>query len=143
MGKRGPKPDPTGRDQHGRDVAPDLEQLDPPSYLDLDGVAVWHRLAPSLAERGVLTAWDVDTFAVFVAAVVAHQRAVKHVNDRGVMVKQRSSYVKNPALQVARDSAATIATFASRFGLTPADRARLRLNELDGDAGGDIIDPFA
>lgn len=143
MGKRGPTPDRTGRDAVGNDIAPPLDELDPPSYLDLDAVAVWHRLAPSLADAGILTAWDVDAFAVFVSAVVAHQRAMKHVNERGVMVKQRSSYVKNPALQVARDSAATIATYAARFGLTPADRARLRLEEPDHDLDGAGVDPFA
>lgn len=145
MGKRGPAPDPTGRDAHGNDVAPPLDDLEPPDYLDLDAVAVWHRLAPSLAERGVLTAWDVDTLAVFVSAVVAHSRAVRYVNDRGVLVKQRSSMVKNPALQIVRDQAAVIATFATRFGLTPADRARLRIGDVDPDGAGATadVDPYA
>jgi len=143
MGKRGPKPDPVGIDAHGNDTAPPLEELDPPSYLDLDAVAVWHRLAPSLAERGVLTAWDVDTFAVFVSAVAHHARAVKVINERGILVKQRSSHVKNPALQIARDTAGTIASFAARFGLTPADRAKLRLEGADDELADTGIDPFA
>ena len=143
MGKRGPKPDRTGIDGHGNDVAPPLGDVDPPSYLDLDAVAIWHRLAPSLAERGVLTAWDVDTFAVFVSAVAHHARAVKVINERGILVKQRSSHVKNPALQIARDSAGTIASFAARFGLTPADRAKLRLESAEDDLGDAGIDPFA
>ena len=143
MGKRGPKPDPTGIDAHGRDVAPDLVDLNPPSYLDLDAVSIWHRLAPSLVEPGVLTAWDTDTFAVFCTAVAHHARAAAYVNERGVLVKQRSSYVKNPALQVVRDTAGTIASFAARFGLTPADRARLRLDGDDDGLGDDGIDPFA
>ena len=143
MGKRGPKPDPVAVDKHGNDIAPPLGDVDPPSYLDPDAVAVWHRLAPSLAERGVLTAWDVDTFAVFVSAVVHHSRAVRAVNERGVLVKQRSSQVKNPALQIARDSAATIASFAAKFGLTPADRAKLRLETAGDELDDDGIDPFA
>lgn len=143
MGKRGPKPDPVGIDAHGRDVAPPLELLDPPSYLDGSAVAVWHRLAPSLVERGVLTAWDTDTFAVFCTAVAHHARAAAYVNERGVLVKQRSSSVKNPALQVVRDNATVIATYAARFGLTPADRARLRLEEADDGLDDDGIDPFA
>ena len=143
MGKRGPKPDPVGIDAHGNDVAPPLGDVDPPSYLDLDAVAIWHRLAPSLAERGVLTAWDVDTFAVFVSAVAHHARAVRVINERGILVKQRSSHVKNPALQIARDSAGTIASFAARFGLTPADRAKLRLESAEDDLGDAGIDPFA
>lgn len=144
MGKRGPAPDRTGRDDHGKDVAPPLDELDPPSYLDLDAVAVWHRLAPSLAERGVLTAWDVDTFAVFCSAVAHHARAVRIINERGVLVKQRTAHVKNPALQIARDTAATIAGFAARFGLTPADRARLRIAQPeDPDELTAGVDPFA
>ncbi len=145
MGKRGPKPDRTGRNRHGADVAPELEQLEPPEYLDLDAVAIWHRLAPSLAEAGVLTAWDVDTFAVFVTAVVTYKRAIVDVNARGVLIRGRrgSEQVKNPALQIARDQAAVIATYAARFGLTPADRAKLRLAEVDPGDETDGIDPFA
>ena len=143
MGKRGPKPDPHGVDRHGKDIAPELVDLDPPDYLDLDALAIWHRLAPSLAERGVLTAWDVDTFAVFVTSVVVYSRAIRQVNERGILVKQRTSHVKNPALQIARDSAGTIASFAARFGLTPADRAKLRLIEAGDGGDEDEVDPFA
>jgi len=144
MGKRGPKPARTGRDDHGNDVAPALENLEPPEHLtDLDAVAIWHRLAPSLSAAGVLTAWDVDTFAILVTALVHHRRAVRHVDERGVMIKQRSSWVKNPALQVVRDQAAVIAVYAARFALTPADRARLALGAVEpGDETGGV-DPFA
>lgn len=112
--------------------------ISPPDYLDEDARRVWERLAPLLEDRGVLTEWDADLFAVFCSAVVHHRRAVELVNQTNVLTKAAGAnhVVKNPALQVVRDQAAILATLAPKFGVTPLDRAALRLpEEPDEDAG--------
>lgn len=116
--------------------------ISPPDYIDDDTRQVWERLAPPLEDRGVLTEWDVDLFAVFCTAVVHHRRAVELVNQTNVLTKAAgaSHVVKNPALQVVRDQAAILAVFASRFGLTPADRSRLSLPEESDDADVAFLD---
>lgn len=117
---------------------PSVAEVVAPDYLDDEQRAVWDRLAPSLIARGVLTAWDVDTFAVLCASVVLHRRAVALVNQSNVLVGpaggRGSRVAKNPALQVVRDQASIIATFAGRFGLTPSDRAHI---DLPPDTGSD------
>ena len=41
----------------------------PPYALSENSQAVWNRLAPDLIAKNILTAWDVDMFAVFCDAV--------------------------------------------------------------------------
>jgi P27 family predicted phage terminase small subunit len=109
--------------------------ISPPDYLDDDARLVWGRLGPVLEDRGVLTEWDVDMFAVYCTAVVHHRRAVELVNKSNVLTKAAgaSHVVKNPALQVVRDQAAILSSLAGRFGLTPADRSLLDLPEESND----------
>lgn len=98
---------------------------DVPDYLDAEARIVWDRLAPSLAARGMLTAWDVDLFAAYCTAVVHHRRAVRSVNDTAVLLKTPAGAVKHPALQVVRDQLALMAQVGGRFGLTPEDRSQV------------------
>lgn len=121
-------------------TAPVAGAVEPPEYLDDEQRAVWRSLSPSLIARGVLTPWDVDLFAAFCAAVVHHRRAVKLVNDSNVLLKGPDGAVKNPALQIVRDQAQLIATIGSRFGLTPADRARIALPAEEVRNDGGILD---
>jgi len=151
MGKRGPAKTPTElKVLRGTATAAQLEQQphapkaagppDPPEYLDLDAIGIWHRLAPTLHARGVLSAWDVDAFAAYCTAVVHHRRAVALVNADGVTVRVTGGRVKHPALQIVRDQAALIISLGGRFGLTPADRAAIKLTpEEDPGARGNAF----
>lgn len=113
-------------------------RAEPPEYLDLDALGVWRRLAPSLEARGILTVWDVDAFAAFCTAVVYHRRAVVEVNKAGLLLGRNATLRKHPALQIVRDQAALLITLGGRFGLTPADRSSIRLDE-EGPSNGDGI----
>jgi P27 family predicted phage terminase small subunit len=115
----------------------------PPDYLDEDARAVWERLAPTMIPRMMLTVWDPDAFGVYCTAVAHHARAARKVNEMGVIVAgDKGVQVKNPALQVVRDQAAIIATYASRFGLTPGDRASIVLPDeaLGAQSAAGILD---
>lgn len=149
MGKRGPAKTPTnlavvrGETRPSRvnhnEPTPPTTLPEPPEYLDLDALGVWRRLAPSLHTRGVLTAWDVDAFAAFCTAVVMHRRAVELVNREGAVIRNGSVRAKHPGMQVIRDQAAMMVTLGGRFGLTPADRANIRLDDEEAGDGG-ILD---
>lgn len=99
-----------------------------PSWLSTPAKRIWRRLAPDLERRGVLTAWDCDSFAVWCDAVAQHQTAAKLIAAEGLLVEgQRGGMVKHPAAQLVRDYAAIMTTFGSRFGLTPSDRSALKV----------------
>src|SRR4051794_29621223 len=111
MGKRGPAPAPTnlkllrGESRPSRvnrhEPQPPLTEVVPPAFLDQEMVAVWLRLAPSLEQRGVLTVWDAETFAVFCVAVVLHRRALAVVLAEEMVVDgHHGGRVKHPMLQV-------------------------------------------
>lgn len=144
MGKRGPAPAPTrlrllrGDRVSTSEPIPSDAPVEPPDWLDADALAVWQRLSPDLVRHGVLTAWDVDTFATFCCAVVLHRRAVAAVNDSSVVLEARrgdGDVRKHPALQIVRDQAAIVRAFAGEFGLTPVARTRLTDFTFDGPKG--------
>lgn len=142
MGKRGPAPKPTNlRVLHGEEERrinrhepqPPTHETVPPAWLSPAAVEVWQRLAPTLHDRGLLTAWDVDTFAILCDAVAQYQAASALVARSGLLVKgQRGTEVrKNPAMQVVRDTAQTVRAFAQEFGLTPSARTQLAVQEME------------
>ena len=99
------------------------------------GLDVWDRLAPDLEAKGVLTPWDVDSFAILCDAIVGYRKAAREVLNRGLIVMGMHGRVKNPACQLQRDYADTIVKVGARFGMTPSDRAGLKI-ERDDPGGG-------
>jgi P27 family predicted phage terminase small subunit len=149
MGKRGPAPKPTNlRVLHGdrpdrinRNEPLPTGEVEMPPFLSDPAAAVWQRLAPDLEHKGLLTAWDVDSFAVLCDAVAQYQAASKLVAQSGVLIKGRKdAVVKNPAMQLVRDSAQTIRAYAQEFGLTPSARTGLSVGgETHGEAAQRLL----
>jgi P27 family predicted phage terminase small subunit len=105
----------------------------PPVALTPEAQAVWDRLAPDLIAKKVLTSWDVDAFTVFCRSVALFNRAATELQQSGLLVdgSVKDTKVVHPALRVMASMAKTMTSIGSSFGLTPADRARLRV-----DGGG-------
>ncbi|QVJ00338.1 phage terminase small subunit P27 family [Nocardiopsis eucommiae] len=107
---------------------------------------MWNQLAPDMEKTGVLTPWDVDALAVFCDAVINHRRASEEVNKHGLLVQgAKGNLVRNPAVQVARDYADLMVRFGSRFGLSPSDRAGLKVERgattmTDSSADADMVE---
>lgn len=159
MGQRGPKGKPTSlrvldgdrEDRINRDEpTPGQGDVVPPAWLvELDdespgdretALDIWRRLAPDLERKGVLTPWDVDQFAVFVDAVVRHREATRSVQTHGILIEgQKGNEVRNPAIQVARDYADLMTRVGGRFGLTPSDRADLKIEREAPDGGAERL----
>lgn len=159
MGKRGPKGKPTSlrvldgdrEDRINRnEPVPSQGDVAPPAWItELDeqapaghetALGVWNRLAPDLVRKGVLTPWDIDQFAVFCDAVVRHREATRAVQEHGMLiVGQKGNEVRNPAIQVARDYADLMVKVGSRFGLTPGDRADLKIEREATHGGADRL----
>ena len=101
--------------------------------MSVGGREVWDSLASDLADKGCLTSWDVYTFAAFCEAVAKWRECRKlleeHVSDYGKYVERGAAggVIKSPYHQIMRDCEETMAKFSSRFGLTPADRASLKI----------------
>lgn len=111
----------------------------PPEGLSDGALAVWRRLAPDLERKGVLTAWDVDEFAVVCDAVARHRRAAEILDEESEVGQNRfGERVVRPWFRVWAETAGVLAKFGGRFGLSPSDRASLAV--ADDEPGGDKED---
>lgn len=100
--------------------------IDPPAPLTAEALEVWTRLAPDRVAKGVLTAWDVDAFALFCEAVaLAHHAAAR---ADGPTVPGAQSPISR-----FKDAVTVCATLGGRFGWTPADRTKLIVGEGKSD----------
>lgn len=146
MGKRGPAPKPTHlkvlsgtrEDRLNRDEpTPGADAVVPPVDLPQDAQAVWNRLAPDLIAKRVLTAWDVDAFAEFCRSVAIYNRAALEVESLPLTARGAAGGVTvQPAFRVMQAAAQMMRSTGQRFGLTPGDRAALKVNSGESTKGG-------
>lgn len=146
MGKRGPAKTPTKlavlrgerKDRLNFDEPlPDEDApIVPPDTLSEQARIYWDRYAPDLMRVGVLTAWDVDSFAVCCEALARYWAATRLVNGSALLVNGTTGLTPNPALKVQREAEQTFAQFGGRFGLSPSDRTAIKVNAAGGSGQG-------
>ncbi|MEU3600893.1 phage terminase small subunit P27 family [Streptomyces sp. NPDC006798] len=154
MGKRGPAPKPTAlRVLHGdrkdrintAEPQPDDGDVVPPEWLGEAALKVWHALADDLISKGVLTSWDTEAYANWCDAVARRRDAAEHVAAEGAVVEHPvfnkngdqtgARMGKNPWLLALDAADAQVQRYGARFGLTPSDRAQLKIGGT-AEAGG-------
>ncbi|NUP21599.1 MAG: phage terminase small subunit P27 family [Streptomyces sp.] len=158
MGRRGPAPKPTAlrvlqgdrSDRINRDE-PQPSELDivAPDWLPDAAVEVWETLADDLITKGVLTAWDVEAFANWCDAVARRRDAAGHVDAEGAVTEQPVfnkngeqtgvRLAKSPWLMALDAADAQVQRYGARFGLTPSDRAQLKIGGQDNPAGAERL----
>lgn len=139
MGQRGPSGRPTHlkalegvrEDRLNRDEpVPGEDVIVPPVELAADAQGIWNRLAPDLIAKKVLTAWDVDAFAAFCRSAALFHRASQDAADAPFVVAgSHDGTVLNPIFRAVTLAAADMRAFGQRFGLTPGDRAQLKVSD--------------
>ncbi len=106
-----------------------------PQHLSDDAKTEWRYIVPKLDATGLLTKIDRTTLEVYCEMVATFREATNWVRERGILVAgQKGGAVKNPAIQVQRDAARLISTYARMFGFSPADRVGMDGGALNGDA---------
>jgi P27 family predicted phage terminase small subunit len=158
MGKRGPAPKPTNvRVLHGDrkdrintdEPVPGAGEVVPPEWLPTAAVEVWRLYAPDLRTKGVLTAWDVEAFAVWCDAVVRRRRAAAELEAQGEVIEMPvfnkngemtgHRFGKNPWTLVLNEADAQVQRYGARFGLTPSDRAQIKVGGSSRDPNADLL----
>ncbi|WP_329545555.1 phage terminase small subunit P27 family [Streptomyces sp. NBC_01356] len=152
MGQRGPAGKPTAlRVLHGDrkdrintdEPQPDAGEILPPDWLSEVALEVWEQFAGDLEAKRVLTAWDTEAFANWCDAVARRRDAAQHVEEEGAVVDldvfnkngelTGSRRAKNPWLLALDAADAQVQRYGARFGLTPSDRAQLKIpNQGEG-----------
>jgi P27 family predicted phage terminase small subunit len=112
----------------------------PPEFLDDDAKAEWRRVGPHLWRLGLLTPIDASLFAVYcaycaqwrqaLAAIAADAAADPDTHGLVVPTKEGAPRV-NPMIKIAGTMAAEMVRVAAQFGMTPASRARIAVDDPD------------
>lgn len=116
--------------------------VEAPSHLSRPAKELWDQLAPEMIRVRLLTSVDVPLFAEFCESVILARlgrgRALGEATGRIVVAPGA------PAGMTAWSRAMVIViALASRFGLTPSDRARLDLGQADKADSSDLLSPHS
>ena len=148
MGERGPVPQPTAlRLLNGEtrpsqinynEPQPTEEEVVPPEGMSDEALKVWYSMSADLIRTGVLKAWDNLAYAEFCEAAVTAREAQRALDEEGEVIDSpiidRQGKVTghrtavNPWWKVRREASTAIFAGAARFGLTPADRTRIQVD---------------
>lgn len=105
----------------------------PPGDLSREAQRIWSALAPGLISRRVLTADDVELFAALCRSIALYRRYAAEVDEKGAQTAgYNGNAVLAPAFRAMNASLDQAVRLAARFGLTPADRAGLRIDDHAG-----------
>jgi P27 family predicted phage terminase small subunit len=92
---------------------------------------IWDYVLAELRAMKLVTAIDRDALFAFCMAVHVHREASAVLVQTKILVRSNRSprlLVRNPALQVLRDSAMVMARYAGEFGMTPSARSGIRID---------------
>ena len=104
-----------------------------PRDLPKDARRWWHKIAPVLGELGLLTVLDVPAARDLVVCCARLVQCEAIIEEKGILVPgaRNEGLVKNPAIAAANAYRQALYRWASKFGLTPSDRAGLQVLSED------------
>ena len=139
MGERGPTKKPTKfkvleGNPGNRPLDPDPPAVPPrtriptpPRNMGKHGRREWRRIAKILIELGVLTDLDMTLFTAYCHTFHEYYVAQLEVTKLGTIMKYKrtGAIYQNPYLAVKRQALKEMKDLSAKFGLSPADRARI------------------
>jgi P27 family predicted phage terminase small subunit len=147
MGKRGAAPAPTGlrlvrgdRKDRINTNEPQAREGIPQCPIDAAPAVheIWAYTMEQLEHMKIVTLADRDVLYAYCEAVVQHRETSRRIATEGFVVRgMNGGMVKNPLVQIQRDSALLMRCFAQEFGLTPSARSTIKLHvaETAADKG--------
>ena len=111
---------------------PELLNLSMPTDLQLVAGAtdVWNELAPDLVKVGILKKTDLQAFAIYCNEFARYMKMSKVLKEHGeIYLTSDGTPKKRPEVNVMNESLRIINSYQSRFGLSPADRDRINIQE--------------
>ena len=140
MATRGRKPKPTAlkvlegnpgkRPLNKNEPQPEKKAPRCPSWLEPEAKKEWRRMAKTLENIGVLTQVDKAAFAGYCQAYARWKEAEEFLSKHGTIFKTPSGYIQQvPQVAIARNYLQIMKDFCSEFGLTPAARTRIKVDQ--------------
>jgi P27 family predicted phage terminase small subunit len=119
---------------------PDFEVPEPPDFLKKDALEEWNRLAPRLAEHGLMTALDRASFTVYCQAwgrYAAKERAMSNCEGGDVVTTPSGFEQMSTHLQISNKALEQFTKVGEKFGLSPESRASILRNNNQGASKDD------
>ena len=99
----------------------------PPAFLSDTAAEVWRDLGKLLRDAGLFTVVDRYALAMFCAVAARWMEAERKLQQAGaVITSEAGGMYQNPWLHVANKAWGQMRQMLSEFGLTPAERSRLK-----------------
>ena len=142
MGQRGPKPKPTQlRVLEGNPGRLPINNAEPqptgapacPDYMSDDAKTKWRDIMESIPP-GMITIADSPLLEAYCEAWATHKKATELMNVSHDLLGDNLTANDKPSayLKIRNDAAKTMASLATRLGLSPADRSGLKLGVPKG-----------
>jgi P27 family predicted phage terminase small subunit len=99
----------------------------PPGWMDREALVYWAEIAPKLESMGILTSIDSHAFGILCQSLADIDAATKMIRDEGrVFESTQGRKFVHPAEGLRDRAQKTFVSLSTRFGLTPADRTRIK-----------------
>lgn len=111
------------------EVAPAKNLPEPPADFDERHAAKWLELTSNMQEMGTLATQDLDSIRAYVVFFFRFEDANAVLNKQGTIIETSTGAKVNPAWRIMVESQKELRTLWAAFGLTPADRARIKIEK--------------
>jgi P27 family predicted phage terminase small subunit len=102
---------------------------DPPRWLTGKGLEEWRRVHDLLKARGILSGEDWAILNCYGSAVLLIEQAFEELSESGLIVTTPNGMeMPHPAIGIAKTQTELMVKLAARLGLSPADRAGMRID---------------
>jgi P27 family predicted phage terminase small subunit len=108
-----------------------------PVGLSVAAQREWNDIVPQLEKLGILSRIDGKALAAYCHAFARWWEAEQHITEHGLVVEEPifdaagqeigTRFKKNPAVGISRDAMRDMKSFLIEFGMTPAARSRIRV----------------
>ena len=103
-----------------------------PEWLLPEAKREWNRIVPELYRLGLLTVVDRAELAAYCQSWAMYVDAVLDIRENGTTFETQTGYQgPRPSVALMVKMMDKILAFAARFGLSPADRSRVKLPQVE------------
>jgi P27 family predicted phage terminase small subunit len=122
------------------EVKPDLVIPRAPAHLDASGRAKYYHLARRLSKYGLFSEADVENLSMLCDAWSIWRQAALDIQKNGITAPLVNGTTKaNPSVLIARDARREIHRLSLEFGMTPAARTRIQVEEPEDETLADLL----
>lgn len=105
-----------------------------PSHLCPEGKKEWKRMVKELAVLGLITKIDRAALAAYCTCWAKYVEASLGIRETGYLVESKTGVLRsNPLVTVQNKAIEQMKALLIEFGMTPASRSRIALNNEDTD----------